>query len=215
MFEKCAAAGASSARTDARGSRRSPLRCSTFTIQRRLGATVVAGLMVFGLLTPVGASAQNAAPPPWTTKTVVTGGWQGTPPVVPTMVEPTSSTLSMVGQYTLHGTWTGVVYFSSEDVRIDRTTGDYTFHSKATFAGSWVEDGSTGTVTWLESVSGNVITGETRATLEITGGSGDPPFQCSSGTLMWIGYANPVTSFGGYTGTWEHGCRHGSGTHGR
>lgn len=173
---------------------------------RRLVVLSAAILVAMGVV-PATANSRPHQPPPWTTTTTVSGGWQGTPPVVPTNLDPNSSTISVVGQYTLHGSWTGVVDFTSSDVRVDPTTGNYTFTTKAKFVGSWIPGKAIGTVTWREAVEGNVMTGETKAVIEITGGTGDATFHCSSGELMWVGYANPVTSFGGYTGTWRHGCR--------
>ena len=172
---------------------------------RRLALMAAAIVLAVGVA-PADAKSRPQETRRWTTATTVSGGWQGTPPVVPTSVDLTTSTISVVGQYTLHGSWTGVVYFSSDDVRVDTTNGDYTFSTEATFAGTWVPGNAVGTVTWRETVAGNVITGETKAAIEITGGTGDATFQCSSGELMWVGYANPATSFGGYTGTWQHGC---------
>jgi hypothetical protein len=37
-------------------------------------------------------------------------------------------------------------------------------------------------------------------------GSGDPTFRCSSGTVTMPFYVNAAGDYGGYTGTWHHGC---------
>jgi hypothetical protein len=37
-------------------------------------------------------------------------------------------------------------------------------------------------------------------------GGGDPTFRCSSGHLTFDGLAPVATGFGGYQGSWIHGC---------
>ncbi|HVE93994.1 MAG TPA: hypothetical protein VNB24_03665 [Acidimicrobiales bacterium] len=150
------------------------------------------------------APPQSASSSTGTTTTQVAGGWQGTPPVVPLSANP-DGTFTAVGDYTLNGTLVGTMTFEMSG-RFDPATGNWDANSVDVFRGVYLGDNSQGTLTWKVHTWGNFITGANWAEVEIVGGSGDPTFQCSSGRITWDGFANPAASFGGYSGTWVHGC---------
>jgi hypothetical protein len=142
--------------------------------------------------------------------TLIAGGWQGTPTAVPTSASAdpdfTGLVLTDVAAVTLNGSWTGLL---TEDQRttFDRTSGDVRAVGTGSFSGMYLGDHSTGTVAWTETWTGNVFTGAFWGVFNITGGGGDATFRCSSGRITLDGYvAGPLTSYGGYHGTWIHGC---------
>ncbi|HVF32551.1 MAG TPA: hypothetical protein VM933_05900 [Acidimicrobiales bacterium] len=141
-----------------------------------------------------------------TIRTPVVGGWEGTPPAVPTAVDPETGDIAIAGHAVWAGDWVGVSTFQTDYVDLDEATGDYTFHAVHTFTGTW--QGKAGSITWDEYAEGNIITGATMAENTIIRGDGDETFRCSSGRFIWVGVVLGVltASYGGYHGEWVHGC---------
>jgi hypothetical protein len=52
-----------------------------------------------------------------------------------------------------------------------------------------------------------MVSGQIIGALDITSSSGDPTWRCTRHQLTFDGIANAATSFGGYRGTWYHGCK--------
>ncbi len=139
-----------------------------------------------------------------TIRTPVVGGWEGSPPVVPTAFDMETGDGAIVGHNIWNGDWVGVSTFASDYLHLDTETGDYSFHTTQNFTGTW--QGKAGTMIWEETVKGNMITGAVIAEVDIISGEGDETFRCSSGHFTWAGYAVIPASYGGYHGEWVHGC---------
>jgi hypothetical protein len=155
------------------------------------------------------APSSAPAPSKGTTSTSIAGGWEGSPPVVPTSLEEDANHTyhaTFMGHAIFDGDLVGVTIFSGE-ATVDPNTGDWEGTATTEFHGAWLGDGSQGTLKWHEYLSGNFITGAFQGYFDIDSGSGDPSFQCSSGHFTWDGYTILPASYGGYSGTWIHGCK--------
>jgi hypothetical protein len=136
----------------------------------------------------------------------VAGGIVTVPTGAPTSGDP--STFDFKGLCTEEwtGDWTGVSVCNVTNAHVDIETGRLTATIVDTFTGTYMADHSTGTLVLDETFDGNFYTGSGVLEGRIAGSSGDPTFQCSSGTLTMPFYFNAATGYGGYTGTWHHGC---------
>ncbi|HVF52339.1 MAG TPA: hypothetical protein VNC78_01900 [Actinomycetota bacterium] len=141
------------------------------------------------------------------TRTAIAGAWEGSPPVFPTSIDPDTGKFTVVGHAVWSGDWVGVSIFHMKGT-INLATGDYVATAETEFQGTWLDgdNNSRGALKWREKMRGNFITGVFVGTFDILEGSGDPAFGCSSGHFTWAGYAGPAASYGGYQGTWIHGC---------
>jgi len=164
----------------------------------------MAALVLVMIGTPA-ALAKTKDQPTGQTRTVAAGGWEGTPPVVPLALDPATGKFHVVGHYVVDGTLVGVSLFDMNGT-VNLTTGDYVATATTEFDGAWAPDGSHGKLLWHEAMTGNIITGAFTGTFDIDSGSGDPAFQCSSGHFEWSGFSPAFASYGGYSGTWIHGC---------
>ncbi len=107
----------------------------------------------------------------------------------------------------MNGSLTGEWEWDQPKANVNFVTGNFRSTGTGTFTGMYLGDRSKGTLTWRETWTGNVFTGAAWGVFDVTGGDGDPTFRCSSGRLVTPGYiALVATSYGGYSGTWLHGC---------
>ena len=182
--------------------------CATRTtiLRRRRRVRSLAILLTLGLgVVPATARAESGD---GSRRTTVTGDWQLGPGVVPAVLYGSPRTVGGRVNGALLGTWTG--RWQADLVgTLDPQSGDYVLESRtpSQFTGVYVPDGSHGTLTWVETVRGNVYTGGITARVDVLSGSGDAAFRCSSGHFTYAGLAaGAQVSSGGYTGTWTHGC---------
>lgn len=175
----------------------------------RLVGSVLLLLAAF-MVAPANAEASG---PKGTTKTTVSGAWQGTPSLFPTGGGdvPTCQGVTYTALASLMGSFSGV--WDEESMTASCDPGQLPNHLRyhvtgvGTMTGAYFGDHSQGTLTWTGHWDGDMVSGESIGVFEITGGSGDRTFGCSSGRLTFAGYTTLVTSFGGYSGTWVHNCR--------
>ena len=137
---------------------------------------------------------------------LVAGGITSAPTGIPTALDPASFDFSGFCPEQWFGSWTGNSVCEVKQGHFDPTTGVLTATLVDTFTGVWMVDHSQGTLTIDEAFEGNVITGGGVLVSDIVDGAGDPSFQCSSGHLVMPFYFNVAGSYGGYRGTWHHGC---------
>lgn len=168
---------------------------------KRILSTALA-LVVVGTLAAPTASAE----PRGSTRSAVAGGWEGSPPAIPTSIDPETGKFTVVGHAVFNGDWVGVSVFRMTGT-VDLTDGSYVATAQSEFTGTWLADQSRGTLYWREAMTGNFITGAFSGTFDIERGTGDRSFRCSSGHFTWSGYSPPAASYGGYSGTWIHGCK--------
>lgn len=171
---------------------------------KRVVTIAVAVLVLVSINLP-GGSAKPKSERRGQTHTAAAGGWEGTPPAIPTSIDPETGRFEVVGHAVWNGTWVGVSVFEMTGT-VDLATGDYVATATTEFTGTWLVEGSHGKLFWTESMTGNLITGEFSGTFDIVRGSGDPAFECSSGHFTWSGFSPAFASYGGYSGTWIHGC---------
>ncbi|HUQ63285.1 MAG TPA: hypothetical protein VM121_06010 [Acidimicrobiales bacterium] len=154
------------------------------------------------------AQANNARTTTW-----VAGAWQATPSLVPTGLGdlqackdiPFMAFASLKGAFA--GTWTEQsmkVEFCDTSQMPNHLY--YRVSGVGTLKGLYLGDHTRGSLTWAGAWEGDAISGESTGRFDITDGRGDPTFKCSSGRLTFAGFTNFVTSFGGYSGAWAHGC---------
>lgn len=186
------------------------------TWMRVLAAAAVAGASMVGV-------AAHAAPTPATptqsrepgkTRTSVAGSWQATPSAIFTGVtEVEDCQLSYTALASLMGSFTGTWHEESMTTSCDTSylPEHLYYHASGVGTLTGVASGnhSRGSLTWTGTWDGDAISGESTGRFFITGGSGDPTFGCSSGRLTFDGslVAAEATGFGGYSGSWVHGCR--------
>jgi hypothetical protein len=168
-------------------------RRSLVTILVLLGASALPG------------RADAAAGPAGITTSTVGGSWAQVVNCVFTRYEPSTGDFSCVGSSTWEGSWTGVTHY---DVigRYDAATGGMRGTLDETFIGAYVPDKSRGTLHFSERFVIDGATSVLHIDTDIVGGDGDPTFRCSGGRLTFDGIAPGATGFGGYQGTWVHGC---------
>jgi hypothetical protein len=90
--------------------------------------------------------------------------------------------------------------------RYDPASGNMRGTFTETFVGSYVPDKSHGTLLFSERFVIDGATSVLHIDTDIVGGDGDPTFRCSGGHLTFDGITPGETGFGGYQGTWVHGC---------
>jgi len=168
-------------------------------MRHRILATLVALLSVGVTAPPASAGPSGVA------ASTVGGSWAQVVNCVFTKFDASTGDFSCVGGSTWEGSWTGVTHYEVTGT-YNPTTGDMhgTFHE--TFVGIYVPDKSRGTLGFEERFVIDGATSVLHIDTEIVEGEGDPTFRCSSGHLTFDGLAPGPTGFGGYRGTWIHGC---------
>lgn len=161
---------------------------------------VVALLVVTPIAPPAHAS----------TETEVAGGWQATPSLVPTGGDIATCEVTYLAVATVVGAFNGVWHEEAMETTCDQSkmphSLPYRTTGSGTFTGSFFGDHSTGSFTWTGTWTGDAISGQAIGVFEIVASDGDASWGCSSGRLTFTGYVNVAVSFGGYNGTWVHGC---------
>jgi hypothetical protein len=165
-------------------------------------AAVIA-VVAAGLAMPASRALADSDPP-GTTTSVVGGGW-ATSPCVFTSFDPSTGDVTCVGSSAWTGSWTGITHYDVTG-NLDLVTGDFRGTLIETFTGMYVPDKSIGTLTFVESFSIDGTNFAINIETDIVNSSGDPTFRCSTGHVTFDGFAPLVTGFGGYRGTWVHGC---------
>ncbi|HEY4409217.1 MAG TPA: hypothetical protein VGO87_05005 [Acidimicrobiia bacterium] len=173
-------------------------------MKRRIVATVIALLGLGVGVTP--ASAADGPGPPGTATSTVGGSWAQIVNCVFTDYDPSSGAFHCVGSSTWEGSWTGVTHYAVTGV-FNATNGDMRGTLDETFVGTWVPDRSHGTLNFHERFSIDGATSVLHIDTDVLGGDGDPSFRCSGGHVTFDGLTPGETGFGGYEGTWTHGCR--------
>src|SRR5205823_1408558 len=130
------------------------------------------------------AAAARSAPgvPSQPGTTAVAGGIVTVPTGAPTSGDPSKFDVSGLSTEEWTGDWTGVSVAKITNAHVDVATGQVTATILDTFTGTYAGDHSTGTLIIDETFDGNVFTGAGVVTGRIVGSSGDPTFQCSTGT---------------------------------
>ena len=173
-------------------------------MERRIVAAIVALLGMGAWSAPAGAAAGPAGPGGAMTSTVG-GSWAQIVNCVFTRYEPSTGDFSCVGGSTWEGSWTGLTHYDVTG-RYDPATGDMRGSFTETFVGTYVPDKSHGTLLFSERFVIEGATGVLHIDTDIVSGDGDPTFRCSGGHLTFDGLAQGETGFGGYRGSWIHGC---------
>jgi hypothetical protein len=171
-------------------------------------------IAAFSLFVVAAASADIASAKPHSydaktrgrTATQVMGGLTTAPTGIPTGGDPNTMTIQGYSTEQWTGSWLGVSIADIKTAHLDPSTGDITGTIVDTFTGIYTPDHSHGTLTIAETFTGNLFTGAGLLEGDIAASSGDPTFQCSSGHVDAPFYFNAVAGFGGYSGTWFHGC---------
>jgi hypothetical protein len=136
----------------------------------------------------------------------VSGSWLNAVPCVLTSYANETGNFTCTGSSVWFGAWEGVTAFELKAV-MDRSTGNVHGTITETFAGSTGAEHALGTLSLTEVLDFDGRTGAVQIEADITGGAGDPTFRCSSGHVSYDGWAAPVAmGFGGWRGTWKHGC---------
>lgn len=138
--------------------------------------------------------------------TAVSGGLISVPTAVPTSADAAHFDFTGVCPEEWTGSWTGASTCDITYAHVDPATGAVEGTIVDTFTGVYMGDHSRGTLTLDETFTGNVFTGAGVLKGVIVASGGDPTFACSSGEVTIPVYLNAVGSYGGYRGTWSHGC---------
>jgi hypothetical protein len=128
------------------------------------------------------------------------------PTAVPTSADAAHFDFTGVCPEEWTGSWTGASTCDITYAHVDPATGAVEGTIVDTFTGVYMDDHSHGTLTMDETFTGNLFTGSGVLQGVIVAGGGDPTFACSSGDVTIPVYLNAVGSYGGYQGTWNHGC---------
>jgi len=168
---------------------------------RRIVATVIVLLALGAGVAPAGAAGDR----PGASVSTVRGSWAQVVNCLFTRYDPSTGDFACVGGSTWQGSWTGLTHYDVKGVH-DMKTGDMRGTITETFVGTYLPDRSHGTLTMAHRFTIDGATSALHIDSEITGGDGDPTFRCSSGRVVWDGLAPGETGFGGYAGTWVHGC---------
>jgi hypothetical protein len=166
------------------------------------GVAAILALLGTGL---IAAPAGAASSPSGVTTSTVGGSWAQIVNCVFTSIDPSTGDFTCVGGSTWEGSWTGVTHYEVTGT-YNATTGDMhgTFHE--VFTGIYVPDKSHGTLGFQERFVIEGATSVLHIDTDIVDSDGDPTFRCSSGHLTFDGLTPGPTGFGGYRGTWIHGC---------
>jgi len=170
-------------------------------MQRRIVATVIVLLGLGAGAAPAGADSA----PRGTTTSTVNGSWAQLVNCVFTHFDPSSGDFTCVGGSTWEGSWTGVTHYDVKGV-YDMKTGNMRGTFTEQFVGTYLPDRSHGTLLMAHRFTIDGATSALHIDTDIVSGDGDPTFRCSSGHLVWDGFTPGETGFGGYEGTWVHGC---------
>ena len=181
------------------------------TLGRRVWACFVALVVGSALLGLCGGSSANATAT-GTTSTVIAGAWQATPEAFPTGGDPQSCRFRFQALATLHGAFNGVWHETEMKVQCDlsKLPGSLPFRAwgAGTFDGVYFGDGSRGSLTWKGVWTGDQVSGQLVGDFDIASSSGDATWRCSTLHLAFAGVQTPGgPGFGGYRGTWVHGCK--------
>ena len=157
-------------------------------------------------------SMASASTPKGTMRTVIAGAWQATPTAFLTGGSPQNCGFTYQAVATLHGAFNGVWHETAMTAYcgVDRLPSSLPFRGagSGTFDGVYFADGSRGSFTWKGVWTGEALSGQLIGDFDITSSSGDPTWRCSTLHLKFDGLlVNAVTGFGGYRGTWNHGCK--------
>jgi hypothetical protein len=147
-----------------------------------------------------------------TTRTEVAGAWQATPGTgIFTAGDPQSCRFTYQGVVTLNGAFNGVFHEIDGKAQCDLSkfprSLPYHLTTGGTIDAVYFGDGSRGSFTFKGVGTGEGVSGQFFGDYDITSSSGDPTWRCTTLHLSFDGIANPFTSFGGYRGTWIHGCK--------
>jgi hypothetical protein len=170
-------------------------------MKRPLLVIVLAFLAGTAGIMPAGADGTTTG----STTSTVGGSWAQVLNCVFTRYDPATGAFSCVGGSTWEGSWTGATHYVVTGT-YRPTTGDMSGTLEETFTGANVADRSHGTLSFHERFSIDGATSVLHIDTDILGGDGDPTFRCSSGHVTFDGLAPGPTGFGGYRGTWVHGC---------
>ena len=154
---------------------------------------------------PARSSSPAAAPHPGP-GTAVAGGIVSAPGGVPTSGDPAHYDFSGLCSEEWTGSWTGASTCEITSAHVDPATGALEARITDRFVGVYTGDHSHGTLTVEETFTGNLLTGAGLVAGDIVASGGDPTFQCSAGHLTMPFFLNGAASFGGFMGTWTHGC---------
>ena len=147
----------------------------------------------------------DAADPAGPTTSAVGGSWAQIVNCVFTEYNPSTGAFRCVGGSTWEGSWTGVTHYVVTGV-FNASTGDMRGTLDETFMGTYLADRSHGTLKFHERFTINGATSVLHIDTDILSGEGDPTFRCSGGHVAFDGITPGETGFGGYQGTWVHGC---------
>jgi hypothetical protein len=170
-----------------------------------MGRRSLVAILVLAAVTAVGGPARAAGGPLGVTTSTVGGSWAQIVNCVFTHYDPSSGAFTCVGGSTWEGSWTGVTHYDVTGT-VNPATGDMRGSLTETFVGTYVPDRSRGTILLSERFVIDGATGVLHIASDIVGGDGDPTFRCSGGHATFDGVAPGETGFGGYQGTWIHGC---------
>ncbi|MCA1843514.1 MAG: hypothetical protein LC792_10090 [Actinobacteria bacterium] len=170
-------------------------------MKRRILVTFVALLALGVGAPPAGAEVSPAG----VTTSTVGGAWAQVVNCVFTRYDPSNGDFTCVGSSTWEGAWTGLTHYDATGT-LNPATGDMRGTLEETFVGTYVRDKSHGTLRFHEKFVIDGATSVLHIDTQILGGDGDPTFRCSSGQMAFDGLTPGPTGFGGYRGTWIHGC---------
>lgn len=151
------------------------------------------------------AATPRTPQPVYDPDTTIAGGITNAPAAVPTSGDPSTFDFSGVAPESWFGSLTGASKADLVDAHVDPATGDIVGHIVDHFVGVSMDDHSHGSLTIDEAFTGNLFTGAGLIEGTITAGTGG--FACATGHLTMPLFVNAAGSFGGYLGTWTHGCR--------
>lgn len=170
-------------------------------MKRRILVTTIVALLGAGAW----SAPAGAAEPVGTTTSTVAGSWAQIVNCVFTHYDLQSGDFTCVGGSTWQGSWTGVTHYDVKG-HYDVATGNMRGTLVEDFVGLYLPDRSHGILHMAHRFTLDGATSALHIESTILGGEGDPTFRCSSGHLTWDGTAPGETGWGGYSGTWVHGC---------
>jgi hypothetical protein len=134
--------------------------------------------------------------------TPLRGTWQQIINCLPTSYNPLNEQVHCVGSSSWSGTWTGTTSYTF-DGTANLLTGDSSGTVHEVFTGK-ASDGTTGTLTFVETERVIGATSKIHIEATIVGASGG--FAGSTGTAAFDGTDTLLTGSGSYAGTWFRPC---------